>query len=171
MPYSLATLNQMSQDEFTQALGAIFEETPAIARETWQHRPFQDVTALHQHMVSVVQAMGKAEQLALIRAHPDLGSKAKMAEASVKEQAGAGLDQLSPEEYEQLQRLNQAYWHKFDFPFIVAVKTHTKTSILAAFDRRLTHIPEVEIQQALAEIAQIAWFRLRELVADETHVL
>jgi 2-oxo-4-hydroxy-4-carboxy-5-ureidoimidazoline decarboxylase len=164
MSYSIAQLNQMSQEEFVGVLGAVFEETPAIAQSTWHQRPFANVTELHQQMVAIVNAMSSAEQLNLIRAHPDLGSKAKMAEASVQEQAGAGLDRLTASEYERFQSLNAAYKEKFGFPFIVAVKNHTKDSILEAFERRLNHSTEAEMAQSLAEIAQIAQFRLFNLV-------
>lgn len=164
MSYSLAELNQMSQEEFVKVLGAVFEDTPAIARSSWHHRPFADVMQLHQSMVDVVNGMSQNEKLTLIRAHPDLGSKAKMAEASVKEQAGVGLDRLTASEYDRFQLLNSAYKDKFDFPFIVAVKNHTKDSILAAFERRLENTVDVEMLQALAEIAQIAQFRLLDLV-------
>ncbi len=164
MPYPLSELNQMHQTAFVQALGAIFEDTPAIAEATWQSRPFLDVQHLHQQMVAVVQAMAPADQLALICAHPDLGSKAKMADASVQEQAGAGLDRLSPAEYERFHQLNQQYRETFGFPFIVAVKNHTKSSILAAFEQRLQHDRATEQQQALSEITQIAWFRLVDQV-------
>lgn len=164
MSYSIAQLNQMTQDEFAVALGAVFEETPAIAHHAWENRPFADVTDLHQRMVDVVKAMRREEQLALIRAHPDLGSNAKMAEASVKEQAGAGLDQLTPPEYERFQVLNRRYQEKFDFPFIVAVKNHTKDSILETFDRRLENTVDQELEQALTEIFQITQFRLLAMV-------
>lgn len=164
MPYSLAQLNQMTQDEFVAALGAVFEDTPAIAREAWHQKPFATVMDLHQAMVAVVHQMTQAEQLALIRAHPDLGSKAKMAEASVQEQASVGLDRLSPEEYDRFHTANEAYKAKFGFPFIIAVKKHTKDSILDAFDQRLHHTPEAEVTQALTEIIQIAQFRLEALM-------
>ncbi len=166
MPYSIAELNQMSQEAFVKALGAVFEDTPAIAYQVWNQRPFADVAELHQQMVDVVKAMSPEQQLALIQAHPDLGSQAKMAEASVKEQAGAGLAQLSLEEYDRFQSLNRAYKDKFGFPFIVAVKNHTKGSILDSFERRLENSMEAEMEQALTEIAQIARFRLVELVKD-----
>jgi 2-oxo-4-hydroxy-4-carboxy-5-ureidoimidazoline decarboxylase len=166
MPYSLAQLNEMSQSEFIAALGAVFEETPAIAKIAWHARPFTSAIDLHQQMVNVVSYFSREKELALIQAHPDLGSKAKMAEASIKEQAGAGLNQLSPQEYEQFQQLNQAYTEKFGFPFIIAVKNYTKESILWAFQRRLENSAEQERQQALAEIMAIARFRLNELVAD-----
>ncbi len=164
MPYSLVELNQLSQEEFTQALGAIFEHTPAIARSTWDDRPFASTADLYTKMVTAVSAMTEAEKLALIQAHPDLGSKAKMAEASVSEQAGAGLDRLSVEEFDRFQSLNQSYREKFSFPFIVAVKKHTKNSILEAFKQRLDNSIETEMQQAVAEICEIARFRLESTI-------
>ncbi|NMG05799.1 2-oxo-4-hydroxy-4-carboxy-5-ureidoimidazoline decarboxylase [Brasilonema sp. UFV-L1] len=164
MSYSLSELNQINQDEFVAALGTVFEDTPAIAQKAWDKRPFADVVALHHSMVEVVKTLTKDEQLALIRAHPDLGSKAKMAEASVQEQAGVGLDRLTNLEYNRFVSLNQAYKHKFGFPFIIAVKNHTKTSILDAFEHRLENTVEAEMEQALTEIAQIAWFRLHAIV-------
>jgi 2-oxo-4-hydroxy-4-carboxy-5-ureidoimidazoline decarboxylase len=160
MAYLLSQLSQMRQEEFVKILGGVFEDTPAIAHQVWYERPFQDVTELYQKMVDIVQNYSQEEQLKLIQAHPDLGSKAKMAVASVQEQAGAGLDRLTPEEYDRFLSLNQAYKKKFNFPFIVAVKNHTKDSILAAFEQRLQNSLEIERNQALEEIFQIAWFRL-----------
>ena len=162
--YKITQLNQMSQAEFTEALGEIWEETPQIARQAWHNKPFKDLNALHQAMVAVVDSMSEAEQLTLIKAHPDLGSKAKMAEASVQEQAGVGLDRLSESEYQRFQSLNQAYKDKFDFPFIIAVKNHTKDSILQAFKTRLENDLEQEKQQALIEISKIARLRLNSLL-------
>lgn len=164
MSYTIAQLNQMSQVEFVEALGGVFEHTPAIARQAWRQSPFVDVSDLHRKMVDVVQQMSQVEQIALIRAHPDLGSKAKMAEASVQEQSGVGLDQLTSEEYEHFQVCNQAYKDKFGFPFIIAVKNQTKASILEAFAHRLQNSVDAEMEQSLAEIAQIAKFRLMRLV-------
>jgi len=162
--YPLKSLNEMSKADFTEILGEIWEETPAIAQQSWHDRPFTDIESLHQSMLKVVQQMSAAEQLALIKAHPDLGSKTKMAQASVQEQSQAGLNALSPEEYEQFQSLNQAYKDKFGFPFIIAVKNHTKVSILEAFKQRLQNDLESEKQQALSEISQIARFRLDALI-------
>ncbi|WNZ25934.1 2-oxo-4-hydroxy-4-carboxy-5-ureidoimidazoline decarboxylase [Leptolyngbya sp. NK1-12] len=164
MFYSITELNQSNQDAFVAALGSVFENTPSIAAQAWEQRPFADVNDLHQKMVAVVQKLSTADQLALICAHPDLGSRVKMAEASVKEQAGVGLDRLSPDEYERFQQLNHSYREKFGFPFIIAVKNHTRESILAAFEQRLLNAQSVELQQALAEIAAISRFRLLDLI-------
>ena len=164
MQYSLSQLNQMSQSEFTDTLGAVFEDSPWVAQKACLKRPFANLDSLHQGMVEVVQAATLDEQLTLIRLHPDLGNKAKMSESSVKEQAGAGLSQLTPQEYERFQSLNNAYKNRFGFPFIVAVKNQTKDSILESFERRLKNSIDRERAQALAEIAQIARFRLEEII-------
>lgn len=164
MGYTISELNQMSESAFVEAFGSVFEHTPAIATQAWPKRPFTDVNDLHQKMVDVVNNMTSDKQLALICAHPDLGSKLKMAEASINEQAGVGLDRLSLEEYERLKLLNQSYKDKFGFPFIIAVKNHTKDSILEAFEHRLQNTLDAEKQRALAEIAEIAKFRLIDLV-------
>ena len=164
MGYSISELNQMNQATFVTVLGAVFEETPTIAQQAWRDRPFTDISDLHQKMVAVVRKMALAEQLALIQAHPDLGSRVKMAANSVQEQAGAGLSQLPPEEYARFQALNTAYREKFGFPFVMAVKGQSKASILAAFETRLEHHKDQEISQALSEITQIARFRLDDLI-------
>jgi 2-oxo-4-hydroxy-4-carboxy-5-ureidoimidazoline decarboxylase len=158
--YGLTEINQMDQATFVAVLGPIFEDTPQIAQQVWGDRPFPSIAALHERMVAVVMAMTPAEQLALIQAHPDLGSRLQMAPASIAEQAGAGLNQLNAAEYERFQQLNTAYQQKFGFPFVMAVKGQTKATILAAFEARLSHSPAPERQQALAEIAEIARLRL-----------
>jgi 2-oxo-4-hydroxy-4-carboxy-5-ureidoimidazoline decarboxylase len=164
MSQAIAQLNLMSQEEFVRVLGTLFEHTPEIAQKAWHYRPFGDAIALHQKMIDVVEMMSKDEQLALIRAHPDLGSKAKMADSSVEEQAGLGLDKLNAQEYERFQLLNQSYKDKFGFPFIIAVKDQTKASVLDAFERRLQNNIAIEIASAIAEINKIAWFRLLNVV-------
>ena len=162
----LKNLNQMSQAEFTDALGSIFEHTPEIASEAWLSLPFDNVLQLLRTMAEVVNKMSEADQLQLICAHPDLGSKFKMAEASVQEQSTVGLDRLSAAEYDRFQRLNNAYKEKFRFPFIIAVRNHTKDTILRAFEQRLENTPQSERQQAIAEIIEIARWRLTLAISN-----
>jgi beta-ureidopropionase / N-carbamoyl-L-amino-acid hydrolase len=164
MVYAIAQLNQMDRSQFTDALGHIFEQTPTIAAAAWEQQPFEDGEALYQAMVDVLWQLPSDQQLDLIRSHPDLGSRIKMAEASIQEQAGVGLDRLSPELFLQFQMLNQQYRDRFDFPFIIAVKNHTQESILQAFTDRLQNPLEIEFKQALLEILTIARFRLLDLV-------
>lgn len=164
--YLIAEVNQMSHTTFVEVFGGIFEDTPEIATQAWIKRPFPHVNDLHQKMIAIVNEMSEEGQLSLICAHPDLGSKVKMAEASIKEQAGVGLDQMNFEEFKRFEFLNHSYKDKFGFPFIIAVKKQTKDSILEAFECRLQNTLNVEKQQALVEISEIARFRLRALIRN-----
>ncbi|AFY92133.1 2-oxo-4-hydroxy-4-carboxy-5-ureidoimidazoline decarboxylase [Chamaesiphon minutus] len=171
MIYSLSQLNQMDRPQFIQALGEVFEHTPTVASQVWDRRPFISIEQLHQQMMDVVFSFDLGQKLALVRAHPDLGSKVKMAAASVQEQAGVGLDRLSASEFVGFQQLNQSYLERFDFPFIIAVKNHSKQSILEAFDRRLQNSADEELDTAIEEISQIARFRLLAIVDRvESHI-
>ncbi|MBT9314773.1 2-oxo-4-hydroxy-4-carboxy-5-ureidoimidazoline decarboxylase [Leptothoe spongobia] len=164
MRYTITELNQMTQAEFVAVLGDVFEDTPSIAEQAWHQRPFLNLDNLHQTMVSMVEKMSEDAQLALIRAHPDLGSQVQMAPASVQEQTSVGLDRLSPAEYKQFQTLNTTYQTKFGFPFIMAIKGQAKEAILTAFVKRSKKSLVSEQQQALLEINKIAQFRLNDLI-------
>ena len=106
-------------------------------------------------------------QLTLLRAHPDLGGKAALAgeltQSSSNEQAGAGLDQLTPPELKRFLALNMSYRDKFGFPFIMAVKGANKAQILAGFEARLPNNVDKEFRRALDEVHKIAGFRLAAL--------
>jgi 2-oxo-4-hydroxy-4-carboxy-5-ureidoimidazoline decarboxylase len=150
----------VTRDEFIARFGWVFEDSPWVAERAWERGPFASNKELHAAMVDVVGCATREEQLALLRAHPDLGARARMSEASVDEQAGAGLDRLTPAEYQQLQSHNALYRQKFGFPFLLAVKGSTKHDILKALERRLNAAPEDEFQEALSQVYRIAGFRL-----------
>lgn len=161
---SLASLNVLSPAAFVAALADIFEGSPWVAEGAVPARPFASVDELHRALCAVVAAAGPEAQLALIRAHPDLAGRAaragELTAASSAEQAGAGLGSLSEEEYGHFHELNDRYRARFDFPFILAVKGHSKASVLAAFEARLPNTPDAERAAALEEIYRIARFRL-----------
>ena len=159
---TIAELNAMPCDAFTAALGWIFEDSPWVAEQTWTHRPFADRAALHRAMVRQVETAPREKILALLRAHPDLGSRARMSDASTGEQSGAGLDQMSAADVERLQQLNQRYREKFGFPFLFAVKGSNVADILAALERRVQSAPDAEFHKALTNVYRIASFRLQD---------
>ncbi|MCX7783411.1 MAG: 2-oxo-4-hydroxy-4-carboxy-5-ureidoimidazoline decarboxylase [Meiothermus sp.] len=163
---TLAKLNQLSREAFVEAVGWVFEHSPWIAAQAWEHRPWQSLDELHTAMVRCVEDASLEAKLALIRAHPDLGSRARMAQASVMEQQGAGLSALSPAEYERIQSLNRSYTEKFGFPFILAVKGKSKHDIFVAMEGRLHLSAEEELQTSLMEIYKIARFRLADLLGQ-----
>lgn len=167
---TLDQINQLDRDTFIARLGGIFEHSPWVAARVVAQRPFASVGALHEAMCAVVDAASAAEQLALIRAHPQLAGKAavrkELTAASLSEQQGAGLDQCSPDEFARINALNDAYQQRFGFPFILAVRGHGRDSIIANMAERLNNAPTHEHDEALRQIARIARFRLSDLIQD-----
>ena len=161
---NLELLNSLSHDEFVSAIGWVFEHSPWVAERAWSRRPFATIDALHKTMVDQVELASSEEQLALLRAHPDLGTRARISDASTEEQAGAGLDRLTLQEFDLLQRLNAEYRGKYGFPFLYAVKGSTKSDILKAMEARLTNTPQQEYREALNNVYRIARFRLEDSV-------
>jgi 2-oxo-4-hydroxy-4-carboxy-5-ureidoimidazoline decarboxylase len=159
-------LNAADRQRFVDVLGGVFEHSPWVAEGAWPRRPFRDVGDLHGAMVTIVDDAERGQQLALLRAHPDLGTRARMSEASAGEQAGAGLDRLSPQVFERLQRLNAEYRRRFGFPFLFAVKGSTPQQILDALEQRLGRDADAELAEALRQVARIARFRLEDLVTS-----
>jgi 2-oxo-4-hydroxy-4-carboxy-5-ureidoimidazoline decarboxylase len=167
-PITLDTLNKADRQTFTAALGEVMELAPWVADEAFAARPFASLVALYQTMTDAVRKASDERQRALIDGHPDLAGKAaregKLTADSTAEQAGAGLDRLSEEEFANFHRLNDAYRAKFGMPFIVCVRRHGKESILREFERRLGNDAATERQVALTEIFRIAALRLDQRV-------
>jgi len=166
---TLDELNAMDTGPFVAALAGIFEHSPWVAEHVVTARPFANVEALHAAMCAAVAAAEPPLQMKLIRAHPQLAGKAairgELTVASSHEQRGAGLDQCSAEEFAEITQLNSAYDQRFGFPFILAVKRHTRGSIIVNMRERLGNARPAEITEALRQIGRIAYFRLEALLS------
>ncbi|MCF3638909.1 2-oxo-4-hydroxy-4-carboxy-5-ureidoimidazoline decarboxylase [Rhizobium sp. TRM95111] len=161
----------MTRSDFVERFGGVFEHSPWIAERAFDAGGLQETPTadgVHAALVGQFRAASPAEQLGVLRAHPDLAGKLAIAgeltEDSRNEQAGAGLDRLSPEEHRRFTALNTAYTEKFGFPFIIAVKGQTKDGILAAFERRIDNTPEQEFETALRQVERIALLRLTAML-------
>ncbi|MEJ1156931.1 2-oxo-4-hydroxy-4-carboxy-5-ureidoimidazoline decarboxylase [Prosthecomicrobium sp. N25] len=165
---SLAEVNALSIDAFVARFGDVAENSPWVAEAAAAMRPYRSRDAMVAAFAQAVRRAPRHMQVTLIRAHPDLAGRAamagEMAEDSRREQAGAGLDRLSPEEFERFTALNGLYRRTFGFPFILAVKGATKEQILEAFETRVGNTPEVEFQTALGQIGRIFRFRIEDRV-------
>jgi len=146
----------------------LFEHSPWVVERAAARLPFAD---LHAGLMAVVQDASPEEQLALIRAHPELAGKAALdhtlTDASAAEQASAGLDRLSPEEFGRFHALNAAYRDRFGFPFIVCVRLTDKAGILAAMQARLAQDRATEIATAIEQIGEIVRLRLYDIGLGE----
>jgi OHCU decarboxylase len=159
------TVDRLDHDAFMARFGGVFEGSPWVAERAWATRPFGSVDALHGAMVDIVARAPHEVKLGLIRAHPDLAARIALTPESEREQAAAGLDSLTPEQFDRITWLTAAYRARFGFPFVVCAREHTPDSIIAAAERRTESGTDEEEQTALSEIAKIARLRLADLVA------
>ena len=158
-------INKLSKSEFVKFFANIFENARWIAEELYNQKPFDNFEALSSKMPNIFEATTREKQLKILNAHPDLANKTKISlltPDSLKEQASAGLDQCTEEEFSEFKKLNDTY-KKFGFPFILAVKGITKIEILNNFRKRISSDPGIEFDEAVKQVKQIASLRLKEL--------
>lgn len=155
--------------------GAVYEHSPWVAERVYSDglTECHDTPAgLAATMRAVVEQAGEEAQLALLRAHPDLGGRAaikgELTTESTAEQASAGLDACSAEEYARLMNLNGRYRERFGFPFILAVRNRTREQIIEIFAARLDHDRDTEFRTALEQVHEIARLRLEALALEES---
>jgi OHCU decarboxylase len=160
----LSAVNTMGAAEFLAEFSGIAEHSEWVAEAALAKRPFANHAAMVLSFQQAVQSASKTAQLALLNAHPDLATKAKLTQDSTNEQKGAGLDQLSKSEFEHFTTLNNAYKAKNHFPFIFAVKGATKDQILAGFEQRIENDTDTEFKTALHQVCKIIAFRLEAKV-------
>ena len=167
----MAEINAMDQSAFVGKFGGIFEKSPWVAEQAWSKKPFASVDAMHAAMVAVVKYSPLPRQLALLQSHPDLAGKeaqaGAMTSSSVAEQASAGLNALSKSEVDQISSFNSAYKEKFGFPFIIAVRMHTKEGIFFDFKQRLSNDTVTEFQNDLQNVYAITRLRLTALLTPK----
>lgn len=161
----------MDRETFVAAYGGVFEHSAWIAERAhgFELGPAHDTPAgLHNALARMFRSSSAEERLGVLRAHPDLAGKLAAAKRltadSTAEQASAGLDALTAEEHAEFTRLNTAYMEKHGFPFIIAVRDHTKASILGTFQRRVANDTETEFAEACKQVERIARLRLEEML-------
>lgn len=169
MLLSIDDLNGMTVGDFTARLGDVAEHSPWVAERAAGARPFADREAVVDAFAGALRGAALEEQLVVLRAHPDLAGRAAVSgdltADSRREQAGAGLDRLTPEEFERFTALNAAYKERFGIPFIFAVKGASKEMILTAFEERVANGLEIEVENAIENVCRIMRFRIEDRVA------
>ncbi|MBB2696724.1 2-oxo-4-hydroxy-4-carboxy-5-ureidoimidazoline decarboxylase [Rhizobium phaseoli] len=163
----------LSREDFVSRFGGVFEHSPFIAERAYDAGSVTEPltpSGVHAALAAVFRAASREERLGVLRAHPDLAGRLAIAgeltEDSRKEQAGAGLDRLSPEEHARFSELNSAYVGKFGFPFIIAVKGLGKDDILSAFETRIGNGLDEEFATATAQVERIALLRLTSMLPE-----
>ena len=163
----LNKINKLSQTEFTEVFGNIFENASWIAEKLYKEKPFVNFRDLSKKMLNVFNSTNNERKLKILNSHPDLADKTKIDSLTLnskKEQSSAGLDQCSREEFVEFRNLNDKYKKKFGFPFIYAVKGKTKKEILSNFRQRVSCDINVEFEEAKKQVKKIASLRLNEIM-------
>jgi len=165
----LAAVNALGEREFVERFAGVFEHSPWIARRAWRKRPFRSLEALHAAMMQALAEAKKEEQLALVRAHPELaGAEAKQGVLTVdssSEQGRLGFLQLTREQFEAMERLNRRYRERHGFPCIVALRLHAaRESVIAEMERRAGNDSATELKNAFEQIGHITRGRLERIV-------
>jgi len=158
-------INKLSKSEFIKVFTNIFENASWIAEELYNQKSFDNFEELSSKILDIFETTTRDKQLKILNAHPDLANKTKISlltPDSLKEQTSAELDQCTEEEFSEFKKLNDTY-KKFGFPFILAVKGKTKIEILNNFRKRISSDPEIEFDEAVKQVKQIASLRLKEL--------
>ncbi|ETD90439.1 allantoinase PuuE [Rhodobacter capsulatus] len=163
--------SEMTRSDFVAAFGAIYEHSPWIAEKAHalELGPAHDCAeGIASALARVFRSAPETQRLRVLKAHPDLAGKLararRLTAESTAEQASAGLDALTDAERVAFEELNHDYTEKFGFPFIIAVKDHTKPAILAAFRRRIANDRATEFAEACHQVERIAWHRLKDLL-------
>ncbi|RUM22074.1 2-oxo-4-hydroxy-4-carboxy-5-ureidoimidazoline decarboxylase [Rhizobium vallis] len=163
----------LSREDFISRFGGVFEHSLFIAERAYDTGSIKEpltASGVHAALAAVFRAASREERLGVLRAHPDLAGRlaisGELTEDSRKEQAGAGLDRLSPAEHARFTELNSAYVEKFGFPFIIAVKGLGKDDILSAFEVRIGNGRDEEFATAAAEVERIALLRLTAMLPE-----
>ena len=161
---TIADINAMDSDLFVATFGDVAEHSPWVAKAAAALRPFVGRESLVRGFATVLLSADAKTQLALLREHPDLASKAKLTADSQSEQKGAGLDRLTTEEFAHFTHLNEVYKKQFGFPFIYAVRGAGKRQIIESFEGRIGNSREAELEMAIKHVTQIFRFRLEDRV-------
>src|SRR6185436_631784 len=143
----LPQINALTLAQFVARLGGVFEHSPWVAERAWGRRPFDSVERLHASMMQVVGEASSEEQLALLRAHPELAgreaAKGALTADSSTEQGRLGFLNLDRSHVERMAELNRRYRQRFGFPCIVALRLHaSRASVMAEMRRRLGNTPQ-----------------------------
>ncbi|KQT85194.1 allantoinase PuuE [Aurantimonas sp. Leaf443] len=165
----------MTQTQFVHRFGSVFEHSPFVAERAAAaglHAAHDSAAGLAAALTHAFRRSSPDERLGVLKAHPDLAGRLALdgglTPESKAEQAGAGLDRLTPQELERFTALNGTYVERFGFPFIIAVKGLDKQAILAAFETRVANDRDTEFATACAQVERIARLRIEQIFKDPT---
>jgi OHCU decarboxylase len=148
-------LNEVSVPAFIEAVAMLFEPAPRFGAWLAAARPFANDDDLLKAAARVAHQLAEPDQLELINAHPRLGARDRLSDASRREQ-GSAADLVDQE----LSELNAAYEARFGFRYLVYVSGRPREALLPEFRAALERERADELRRALDDTLAIAANRL-----------
>jgi allantoicase len=161
---ALKSLHALSEAE-ARTLVLSWSGSKAFAERMLARRPFGSVRALFQAAEEVWWSLGTEDWLEAFAAHPRLGqpkAAATQTERSAEWSRGeqAGIQATSQAVGTRLAELNERYFEKFGFIFILFATGRTAPQVLERLEERLGNDRATEIENAAREQAKITRLRL-----------
>jgi 2-oxo-4-hydroxy-4-carboxy--5-ureidoimidazoline (OHCU) decarboxylase len=157
-------LNEVSVPAFRDAVAMLFEPAPRFAAWLAAARPFATDADLLKAAARIAHQMADEDKLELINAHPRLGARDRLSEASRREQGatdGGADDPVAADPVaSELAELNAAYEAKFGFRYLVYVAGRERAALLPDFRAALARDRVYEMRRALDDTLAIAANRL-----------
>jgi 2-oxo-4-hydroxy-4-carboxy-5-ureidoimidazoline decarboxylase len=135
---------------------------PAWADQVLAGRPFGSKDALMAAADKAARDLSANDVESALAGHPRIGERAAAghnAAASAREQSGVDAGDA-----ERLLEGNRAYEERFGQVFLIRAAGRSGPEILAELERRLQNSPEVEREEMLDNLRQIALLRLEKEV-------
>ena len=160
-----------SSEKFLKTFKNLYEHSPWFVEQSLEavalNEKYNNLEKFHEILSEIMLSSKSDMQDDLITAHPLLaGKKAQnneLTDFSTTEQKSAGLNDCTDDEIKLFEKLNEEYFSKFNFPFIMAVKEKNKSEIISTFLERKNNSRDAERTNALVEINKIAWLRIKEI--------
>jgi len=160
-----------SSEKFLKTFKNLYEHSPWFVEQSLEavalNEKYNNLEKFHEMLSEIMLSSNSDMQDDLITAHPLLaGKKAQnneLTDFSTTEQKSAGLNDCTDDEIKLFEKLNEEYFSKFNFPFIMAVKEKNKSEIISTFLERKNNSRDEERTNALVEINKIAWLRIKEI--------
>jgi allantoicase len=135
-------------------------------------QPFASVRTLFAMADDAWFALPARDWLEAYAAHPRIGDKKKAKSATSKsaawskgEQAGVGAGEA--EVKQRLKQLNDAYFKKFGFIYIVCATGRTAPQLLEILEERIRNSKKAELEHAAREQAKITRLRIEKWLAAQ----
>lgn len=138
-------------------IAAAFEHAPALLARLRAGGPLGSIDETMTVARAALAAMGEAERVAVLGAHPRIGAEPASLSAASRLEQGGGDD---PAVLAELARLNAEYERRNGFRFVAFVNGRPKRALLPDLRARLARPREAELATGLEELLAIARDRL-----------